>query len=241
MKIIGHRGAAGLAPENTTQAVQAGLAAGVDAIEVDVRITSDHHLVLSHDASLERTHGIDLKVHKASHKEVKKVRSAKGHHVPSLQEVLLLTGDTAVFIEGKNGNWAKALYKILSKESATERISVISFNHQALSEFRTLCPHVKTYVLEHRNPFDAINAARIYGFDGIDINYWTLNPLSYWLAKRHKLDIVVFTVNKPWVASFLRLLYPRIAITTDVPQKMQFLRPKPKRKPRRNHGLSLRS
>ncbi len=229
MKIIGHRGAAGLAPENTIPAIKAGLQAGVDAIEVDVRLTADKHLVLSHDASLERTHGVDVKVNRTTHSDVKDIRSKLGHHVPTLVEVLKFTGDTPLYIEGKNGDWAKALSALLKKQKNTDRISVISFNHQALSEFRTLSPRINTFVLEHRNPFDAITAARIYGFDGIDINYWTLNPLTYWLAKRHELDVVVFTVNKPWVASFLRVLYPKISITTDVPHKMQFLRPKAQR------------
>lgn len=50
MKIIGHRGARGLAPENTLSSLQAALDAGVDAIEIDVRVTADARVVLSHDA-----------------------------------------------------------------------------------------------------------------------------------------------------------------------------------------------
>ena len=41
MLIIGHRGAAGLAPENTIDAMAAGVAAGVDMLELDVRLTRD--------------------------------------------------------------------------------------------------------------------------------------------------------------------------------------------------------
>lgn len=52
---VAHRGASGLAPENTLVAVRAGIAAGADLVEVDVRRTKDRVLVLSHDASLART------------------------------------------------------------------------------------------------------------------------------------------------------------------------------------------
>jgi glycerophosphoryl diester phosphodiesterase len=50
--IEGHRGARGLAPENTLAGIRAAAAAGVTAIEIDVRLTADGHLVLWHDAVL---------------------------------------------------------------------------------------------------------------------------------------------------------------------------------------------
>ena len=46
MLIIGHRGAAGLAPENTMAAIAAGIEAGSDMIEIDVRLTRDNQLVV---------------------------------------------------------------------------------------------------------------------------------------------------------------------------------------------------
>ncbi len=55
MQVIGHRGAAALAPENTWQSFERALALGVDAIETDIRTTSDGELVLLHDTHLERT------------------------------------------------------------------------------------------------------------------------------------------------------------------------------------------
>ena len=50
MLIIGHRGAAGLAPENTIASLKAGFEAGSDILEFDVRITSDGIPILAHDA-----------------------------------------------------------------------------------------------------------------------------------------------------------------------------------------------
>jgi glycerophosphoryl diester phosphodiesterase len=50
--IEGHRGARGLAPENTLAGIRAAAAAGVTAIEIDVRLTADGQLVLWHDAVL---------------------------------------------------------------------------------------------------------------------------------------------------------------------------------------------
>jgi glycerophosphoryl diester phosphodiesterase len=55
MQVIGHRGAAALVPENTWAGFDVALDLGVDAIETDVRATSDGMLVLIHDERLERT------------------------------------------------------------------------------------------------------------------------------------------------------------------------------------------
>ena len=55
MKVIGHRGAASFAPENTFAGFDLALQLGVDAIETDVQRTKDGKLVLFHDARIERT------------------------------------------------------------------------------------------------------------------------------------------------------------------------------------------
>lgn len=49
MIIIGHRGAAGLAPENTIGSFKKAIELGVDGIEMDLRINSDGQIVVVHD------------------------------------------------------------------------------------------------------------------------------------------------------------------------------------------------
>lgn len=53
--VIGHRGGAGAAPENTVVAIRHGIAAGADAIEFDIHATLDDRIVVIHDDTLERT------------------------------------------------------------------------------------------------------------------------------------------------------------------------------------------
>jgi len=50
--MIGHRGAAGLAPENTLTAFKKAFDLGVDAIELDVQLSADNILVVYHDFTL---------------------------------------------------------------------------------------------------------------------------------------------------------------------------------------------
>ena len=55
MRIIAHRGASAVAPENTLAALREGLRAGAAGAEIDVRLSADGEVVLLHDERLERT------------------------------------------------------------------------------------------------------------------------------------------------------------------------------------------
>ena len=54
-RVVGHRGAAAKAPENTAASFSTALDAGADAIELDVGLSADGHVVVLHDATLDRT------------------------------------------------------------------------------------------------------------------------------------------------------------------------------------------
>lgn len=52
LDVQGHRGAAGLAPENSLAAFEAAVDLGVDTVELDVRLSADGQVVIWHDAYL---------------------------------------------------------------------------------------------------------------------------------------------------------------------------------------------
>jgi len=52
LNIIGHRGAAGLLPENTLAGFRKAMELGVDTVELDIRITADNEAVVYHDSRL---------------------------------------------------------------------------------------------------------------------------------------------------------------------------------------------
>jgi glycerophosphoryl diester phosphodiesterase len=223
MKVIGHRGAAGLALENTLESIKAAKLAGVDAIEFDVRLTADGQFVLCHDTTVSRvskqTHAIKEVV--AEH--IGDIILLNGESLPTLTDALEMAGDTPVVIETKGSDWATSLAAYF-KEYPRENASVISFHHDELSKFAQLAPSVPTYAIENTKPFEVIQIAKHNRFTGIDMNFWILNPFTYFLARRKKLEIIVYTVNSRWIAAFLSILFPGISITTDHPNQMQFLR-----------------
>ena len=55
VKVLGHRGCAGIEPENTMRAFKRAMDLGVDFIELDVRKSRDKKLVVIHDDKVDRT------------------------------------------------------------------------------------------------------------------------------------------------------------------------------------------
>lgn len=228
MKVIGHRGAAGLALENTIESIKAAKLAGVDAIEFDVRLTSDGHFVLCHDDTLGRVSKHDRHIKEVAAEHIETIKLHNGEKLPTLTEALDAVGETTAIIEAKGAGWAKPLAKFL--ESYSDRaIIVISFNHDELSTFAKQIPKVPVYAVERTSPFEIIQIAKQNHLTGIDMNFWLLNPLTYWIARRKNMEIIVYTVNFRFIAWFLSILFPRISITTDHPQLMQFVRERPKK------------
>jgi DNA-directed RNA polymerase subunit L len=55
------------------------------------------------------------------------------------------------------------------------------------------------------------------GASGLDLSVVILNPLVYWLARRAQLDIMVYTIDHPLLARYVRLFYPGVHVCTNLP------------------------
>lgn len=221
MKIIGHRGAAGLAPENTIKAVKAGIAAGADAIEFDIRLTSDGVFVLNHDATLERTVGSFQHIKDTSLAELETIETLDGELIPTLDEALRATGKTITIIEPKGSDWAEPLAEALKRHTANSRIRVIAFNHVQLIDFHNILPDVPCYALEQHSPLATMRLARATGLSGIDLSFWQLNPFTYSYARFMKLEVIIYTVDRALLMRLFNFFYPKVAITTNYPDVLK--------------------
>lgn len=218
MRIIGHRGAAGLALENTLPSIELARLLGVNAIEIDVRKTKDNKLVVCHDSDLSDISGSSAKVSENSLRQLQKIILNDGQSVtPSLRQALKMAGSIPVMIELKQAGCAELLMEVL-KEFPDLKVSVASFKLDELAYLRRLNPKMTLYGLERTKPFDIIQFARELKLDGVGLNFWLLNPLTYFLAKRYKLDVYVYTVNSRLLGRFIGLLYPAVAVCTNHPE-----------------------
>jgi glycerophosphoryl diester phosphodiesterase len=218
-KIIGHRGAAGLALENTPEAFRAGIRAGVDAMEFDVHVTRDGELVVCHDSHLASISNSNAIIQNLTYDELRKIPLNNGEHVPTLREVLDIAGNTPVVIEIKIKGFTREICEIVDKYPHLN-VTFASFKRGVISECRHLRPNIPALVAEHgSHPLEIIRTAALENATGIDLNFRLLNPLTYWMCRRRRLQIMVYTVNSKFVGNFIRRLYPSVWICTNFPNK----------------------
>lgn len=94
-RVIGHRGAAADAPENTLAGIRAAAAIGVQWVELDVRLTADGRCVLLHDENLKRTTGVRRRLRATAHSDIVELDAGRwfsesfaGERLPTLEAVL---------------------------------------------------------------------------------------------------------------------------------------------------------
>ena len=75
--IIGHRGAKGIAPENSLSGFKKAVELGIDGIELDVHLTKDGELVVIHDMDLKRLSGLKIPIKQLTFKELKEYDISK--------------------------------------------------------------------------------------------------------------------------------------------------------------------
>ena len=214
MLVIGHRGAAGIAPENTLKALKAGHDAGADILEFDVRLTSDAIPVLSHDARLHgvrvsRTTLADLRTHGT---------------VTTLQEVLdTFWGKVLLNIELKPLADVTIIYDLIKKYTNSNEdwnnVVVSSFHVRQLHALRKRSPQIHLALLHSINPFSFVTYGRQLQLSAVGWHRLHVNTLAIEIAKRAELFTYVYTVNRPQAAA--RLEQRGIdGIVTDYPNRL---------------------
>jgi glycerophosphoryl diester phosphodiesterase len=217
--IIGHRGAAGLALENSHDSIRAALNHNIDAIEFDVRRTKDGHLVVLHDKHTGRISEQKALIGSKTLEELQAITLKNGQHIPTLDEVMeLIAGKKPVVIDVKDGNSADEILESLSKYPDAE-VSFTSLRYGELDKLYKARPDIPIFVRDLLNPFEVVHTAKRMHAAGISLNMFLMNPLTYWLAKRRGLEVRIYTVNSPMLGRLFQKLYPGIVIYTNHPQR----------------------
>ena len=152
---LAHRGASALAPENTLEAFRMAVEAGAGGLELDVHLTRDGHVVVIHDATVERTTGgtgavaemtlDELRAFDAGHNFTPDGGSTRpyyglGLRVPTLAEVLREFPGISVNIDIKEAypGVEEAVLGVLREAGADGRALVASTPHGIIRRFRKL-------------------------------------------------------------------------------------------------------
>lgn len=149
---IAHRGASGIAPENTLTAFSKAIEIGVDAIELDLHGTADSEVVVIHDPTLDRTTNMSGLINQTTLANIKQADSGswfhpqfKGETIPTLEEALAcITDKTIAVLEIKASSITESVVQKVIEMSLLTRVVIISFNISDLYTVRTIEPRIPT-------------------------------------------------------------------------------------------------
>jgi glycerophosphoryl diester phosphodiesterase len=126
--VIAHRGDWRNAPENSLPAIENAIKMGVDIVELDVQRTRDGHLILMHDATLNRTTTGKGAVAEWTLDSIQTFRLKNGcairtkEKVPTLEEALLLMKGRILVNLDKADRYFDEVYVLLEKTGTTQQV-----------------------------------------------------------------------------------------------------------------------
>jgi glycerophosphoryl diester phosphodiesterase len=210
--IVAHRGASAYAPENTLAAFKLALQQGADGIELDAKLSSDGHVVVIHDQTVDRTTPFHGKVSDFRLAELRKMDAGshfdiafKGEPIPTLEEVFKAVGQlTYINVELTNygslfDSLPEKVAELVRHFKLSHRVSFSSFSPIALRRIRRLVPEAPIGLLA----FSGMKGWPARGWPGRILRYHSLNPdLKDTTSEMvHRLQrrgcwVYVYTVNR---------------------------------------------
>jgi len=201
MKIIAHRGARASEPENTVRAMNKAFECGADAVEVDLRFTCDHKLVVIHDDTLERTTNGTGKVSDMTIEQLRALDAGKGERIPELSEALSVAKrySRPLVIELKEEGMEWQVLEEVTEAGLGDKVIISSFIHTSLRNLKEKAPEIKTGVIIASVPVNPVRLVQdakadvifakysritrefidaCVGYEGIEVYLWTVNTID---------------------------------------------------------------
>ena len=246
--IIGHRGAAAVAPENTLISFERALTDGADGIEFDVRLARDEVPVVIHDSTLRRTALRKGRIAQLSSSELIKTdagswfnqrrpRLARSLYalarIPTLASVFKAFQEKTalLYVEMKCGAkdrvaLAREVVKLIDSYSLKHRVVVESFDLAAITEVKRLNPGIRTAALFDRrlslpapSTRSLIERAITSGAEEIALHRSLATRRRVEEAARRGLETVVWTADNPlWIERAIK--FGIRAIITNNPARL---------------------
>ena len=234
-RVMGHRGAAALAPENTLAGLHRAAATGVSWVEFDVMITSDSVPVLFHDDKLKRTTGHRALMADTPYDVVRTLDAGSwygpqfaGEPVPTLAAALALVRELGLRANieikptsGRDRETATAIGEIIAECWPPDVLPplISSFSRDCLAVAQTRVPNLPRALLARRMPRDWVSAARSLECSTLHVAAWWLTAKRAARIKAQGYGLAAFTIND--VAQARTLLDWGVdCIVTDSPDAM---------------------
>lgn len=209
---MGHRGAPSEAPENSLASFSHAVDAGVDAIELDVQLTGDHHLAVVHDWSLERLAHQAIVVERAAWDRLRDIRllDAAGETsretIPDLGQVFQAVPDRLpinVELKRRNADPEALLDAVCPVLDTRRRCWVSSFDWDVLRRLHERRPGLPLAPLTSRRRRQFEPTAK--ALDAVALHCAT-RALSRAMLRRSRKagrPVLIYTVDDPQEAAAL--------------------------------------
>lgn len=211
-KIIGHRGARNLAPENTLAGMRAAHAHGVRYVEFDAKLTRDGVVILMHDETLDRTTDSVGLVAERDYADLAQVNAGKpipGHgfeKIPTLAETIALLADLGMGANieikpcpGRERETAAAVVRTV-RECWPPHLPVpllSSFKRPALEEALSLAPDLPRGYLVEKLPANWSAEVKALACATLNLGVRDLSSEDAAAAVASGLPLLIWTVNNP--------------------------------------------
>lgn len=220
-KIIAHRGASGLAPENTLAAFQQALDIGVDMIELDVHLSQDDSLIVMHDNTVNRCSNGEGEIQNLRYAYIAGLDAGswfntqyQNERIPTLSQVLqLVNGKARVLIELKwppEGIYKKLVEKVLQTirtYQAESWVSIQSFETRYLEHIHKTAPDmdIQQLIVGRSQAFSVSVTRRLVwgefipqpGVSSVNPSVRFLNRKLVEEMHRQGLTVYPYTLNAP--------------------------------------------
>jgi len=196
LKIIGHRGARGLAPENTIASFKKALEYRVDVIEFDLRVTKDNIVIVHHDHKLLDDSANKLRIREHNFKELK---AHKDDLITGEEAMKFLGKKLPLFIEVKQNEPVAPIVFLINKNIAAGRaissLTVGSKSKKTLRELHRQMPAIKKGVIERWSGVRAVIRAK-----QVETNIIVMNQRWLWSGfissmSRRGYDLYPYPLN----------------------------------------------
>ena len=220
-KVIGHRGAPALEPENTLRSFTRAVNEGVDAIEFDVQLI-DGNVIVLHDETLDRTSNGRGLASSLSFEELRVLDFGRGERIPTLEEAIdCIPSHVLVNVELKSEHSAVPSYDVL-RNFGNRRFLVSSFRVAELEKIANFVQseeNVDIGLLHLGLDGDVLSNAERMGAKAVCLcdPFVQVDTVNSVRSQGH--DLYVFTVNDLDRARELRSLGAS-GVFTDAPNKI---------------------
>jgi glycerophosphoryl diester phosphodiesterase len=227
IQVHGHRGTRGMRPENTLPAFEYAIAAGVDALELDMAVTKDNVIVVSHDPLLHPPvcsgPKPEVAIHQLTLAEVREWDCGKvqnpafprqqaipGTKMPTLDEVFALAPkgkflfniETKIFADKPDltplpEEFVRLVLEKVRKYHLESRVILQSFDFRTLIAMKRMAPEIKLAALYEGMPKDFTAIGKESGAQIVSPNYHLVTPEQVRAAHATGLEVLPWTPNKP--------------------------------------------